>query len=240
MNNRVFVLGLLAITSGDAPIPTHESNDRDVEASSARADRISSTSTYYSIKRDLRKCAWPICGGYFVSRVNRSNTGCHDGRYAVACYVANVDIQNGLGLDAKEAAAFGAVIDAGQAVLRGTIKRGTDGLGFFVPTEGYSAATAVAPAGTFYRASESGIRCLWPRCRSVHEAKLNSTVSRNVVLNLSDVGASDDQLTVAYRELDAHDLIIAGSNTSRTVLHARQFYLRARHKMVASIHPRTY
>lgn len=239
MNKVLLVFALIALAPGYGAPPTHESEGPVLGAGDANADDISSTSTYYSIRRDSRKCASPTCGGYFVSRVNRTSTQCVGGSYAAKCYVVNVDAK-ALGLDAKEAAAFRNVIDAGQAVLRGSIKRGTQGLGFLVATEGYSAATAATPTGIFYRASDSVVRCLSARCKSVHEAKLNSTLSRDIaVLDLSGVGASDDQLTGAYSELAKGSLIVAGSNTSRSVLLASQFYLRARHMGVPSIYPRT-
>lgn len=239
MNKALLVFALIAFVPGYGAPPTHESEDAVLEASDANPDSISLTSTYYSIWRDRRKCASPMCGGYFVSRVNRTSTQCHGGSYAVACYVVDVDLE-ALGLEAKEAAAFRKAIDAGQAVLRGSIKLGTQGLGFLLATEGYSAATTVAPTGIFYRASDSVVRCLSARCKSVHEAKLNSTLSRDIaVLDLSGVGASDDQLTGAYSELAKGSLIVAGSNTSRSVLLASQFYLRARHMGVPSIYPRT-
>src|SRR3954471_7434208 len=47
--------------------------------------------TYYEVYKDLRKCASPICGGYFVARLNRSYTTCVDHVDRAACYVPALD-----------------------------------------------------------------------------------------------------------------------------------------------------
>ena len=60
-------------------------------AGEARADSLSATSTYHQIHRDLRRCVFPLCGGYFVRRVNHRLTRCANGVYRAACYVAEAD-----------------------------------------------------------------------------------------------------------------------------------------------------
>src|SRR5678815_3615 len=55
------------------------------------ADSLASTSTYYSIRADMRKCASPMCGGYFVRRVNQPLTRCANGKSQKECYVASID-----------------------------------------------------------------------------------------------------------------------------------------------------
>ena len=50
--------------------------------------------TYFEIRADLRKCASPVCGGWFLSRLNRPNTRCHDGRVATSCYTPVLDWTN--------------------------------------------------------------------------------------------------------------------------------------------------
>jgi len=223
----VFTLG------GDAP-RTDESDDPELlrtRTGDAWADALSSTSTYFSVRRDFRQCSFPLCGGYFVGRVNRMLTTCHDGRRARECYVVDADFENALGLDADEAAHFRSVVDQGRALLRGSIKRatyvGNRVLGRFVPTEGYAAATAAAPVGTFYRVS--GFPCFRPPCPPVHRARLNSTLSGDIYgLDLAGVGAAEDKIHAAITALPKRDLLVAGITRNR-VLAASQFYLRVRH-----------
>src|ERR687895_188210 len=54
-------------------------------------DSLASTSSFYSFRRDLRRCAAPRCGGYFVKLVNQSRTRCADNRFQRECYVASID-----------------------------------------------------------------------------------------------------------------------------------------------------
>jgi hypothetical protein len=243
MNKTLVLLSLIALAPGCGAPLTDESDDPELNGvvDDGKADSLSSTSTYYSVRRDFRKCAFPLCGGYYVSRVNRATTTCHDGSQKPECYVVNMDLENTLGLDATEAANFRFVVDQGQAVLRGKIKKANYPgrvLGFFVPTEGYAAATTAAPAGTFYRATDSGIRCFRAPCPSVHQAKLNSTSSANIYgLDLDGVGATEEQVSAALNALSTRDLLVAGNLRSR-VLEASQFYLRVRH--VACTGPVSY
>ena len=41
-----------------------------------------SADSYLRLQRDVRRCAAPLCGGFFVSRVNRLSTVCADGSRA--------------------------------------------------------------------------------------------------------------------------------------------------------------
>src|SRR5689334_3081269 len=50
-----------------------------------------SNSTFYLLRPDLRRCASPMCGGYFVRRVNSGLTRCANGRQMSECYVASID-----------------------------------------------------------------------------------------------------------------------------------------------------
>ena len=49
------------------------------------------TYTYFSIRSDARLCPSPTCGGFFVARINRTTTECHDGSVAEACYTPELD-----------------------------------------------------------------------------------------------------------------------------------------------------
>jgi len=48
-------------------------------------------SNFYSVRPDYRRCVSPLCGGYFVKRVNQSRTRCVNGRLMSECYVAEID-----------------------------------------------------------------------------------------------------------------------------------------------------
>ncbi len=161
------------------------------EVDEAKADAISSTSTYYTVRRDFRRCVAPLCGGFWVKRVNQARTTCYDGTSAAECYVGDLDLAR-LDLDDAAESRLRDSIGAGQAVLRGTLRGGlTYGgkrLGRFSASEGYRAISSATPTGSFYRVSDLGIRCITFPCFSLHAAKLNSTVSAQ----LSSVSGSPD------------------------------------------------
>jgi hypothetical protein len=54
------------------------------------AQRPAGDDIYYTIRRDLRRCISPLCGGWFISRVNKKQTRCADGSRANECYVAEI------------------------------------------------------------------------------------------------------------------------------------------------------
>ncbi len=46
---------------------------------------------FYEVRADERDCAWPDCGGCWISAVNRPKTLCHDGETAPECYVVDLE-----------------------------------------------------------------------------------------------------------------------------------------------------
>src|SRR5262245_64485458 len=58
------------------------------EAAAARAPVVSG---YFSVQQDLRLCPTPVCGGVFVSLLNKRLTACPDGEQHPSCHAATVD-----------------------------------------------------------------------------------------------------------------------------------------------------
>lgn len=194
----------------------------------SKADSLASTSTYYTIRPDYRRCVAPLCGGYWVSRVNQHRTRCADGSQAAECYVADADWGALEGADRS-----------GNLLVRGSIERhdwGTRGtFGRLVATEAWKAAGTTEPDGLFYRVRDNGVRCITYPCPSLHEAKLNSTVHRNISgLDLSEAGATDDLVDQGYAALaDTDGLLVVGHHVrvrgpagTALAFDASQFYLR--------------
>lgn len=186
-------------------------------------DSLSSTSSFYSFRRDLRRCASPRCGGYFVKLVNQTRTRCADGRYQRECYVATVDWGQQL------------EPDSGRGLLRGTIRRKGQ-FGEFRVTEAWQAASANQPADKFFRVRDRGLRCIAAPCPTHHEATLNATASRNIAgVDLSGAGAPENVVSDANQAMTAPDgILVSGTHSVVTgpagrmqMLKATQFYLRA-------------
>lgn len=186
-------------------------------------DSLASTSSFYTFRRDLRRCASPRCGGYFVKLVNQSRTRCADNRWQAECYVAEIN----WGRQPQQ--------DDERALLRGTIQRRGQ-FGRFRVTEVWEAAGPNQPGNRFFRVRDRGLRCVAAPCPSHSEATLNSTASRNIAgVDLSAVGAPDEAVGEATQAMTSRDGILAsGNHTTVTgpagrmpMLSAQQFYLRA-------------
>ena len=192
-------------------------------AETAAPDSLASTSSFYSFRRDLRRCASPRCGGYFVKLVNQTRTRCADNRYQSECYVASIDWRGQTEPDSD------------RGLLRGTIRRKGQ-FGEFRVSEVWNAASANQPGRMFYRVRDRGLRCIAAPCATHHEATLNSTASRNIAgVDLSGAGAPENLLGEATTAMTSPDgILVSGDHSVVTgpagrmqSLKAAQFYLRA-------------
>jgi len=186
-------------------------------------DSVASTSSFYSFRRDLRRCASPRCGGYFVKLVNQSRTRCADNRYQRECYVASIDWRG-----QPEP-------DSDRGLLRGTMRRKGQ-FGEFRVSEAWQAASANQPADKFFRVRDRGLRCIAAPCATHHEATLNSSASRNIAgVDLSGAGAPENLVSEANQAMTSPDGILVSGNHSLVtgpagrmqMLKAAQFYVRA-------------
>lgn len=197
-----------------------------VTVAAAAPDNLASTSSFYSFRRDLRKCASPRCGGFFVKLVNQSRTRCADNRSQPECYVANIDWNGQIEPDND------------RGLLRGTMRTQGDRngrYGVLSVSEVWRAASDNKPAGMFFRVRDRGVRCIAAPCPTHHEARLNSTVSRNIAgVDLSGAGAADNVLSEANAAMTSTDGILVSGDHSPVsgpagrsqMLKAAQFYLR--------------
>lgn len=222
----VVVLLSLALTP-DGAYKRFETTTRAGEVVAAAPDSLASTSGFYSFRRDLRKCASPRCGGYFVKLVNDTRTRCADNRWGSECYVASIE-WNGQAEPEND-----------RALLRGTLRlqgNRNGRFGVLRVTEVWQAASATAPSGMFFRVRDRGIRCIAAPCPTHHEAKLNSTQSRDMAgVDLSGASAPENLLSEATQAMTSTDgILVSGDHApvrgpaGRSVmLKATQFYLRA-------------
>jgi hypothetical protein len=132
--------------------------------------------TFFTIRHDERKCVSPLCGGFFLKRVNRSTTICADDTRRNECYVAELDLAR-LGATPEQE---GQLVDhAGQFLVRGSIlaKRfpSFGNLGVFRADEAWQGHENVTASGTFSRVGDAGIVCITFPCLSFTGEKLNSS-----------------------------------------------------------------
>ncbi|MHC5822283.1 MAG: DUF6748 domain-containing protein [Nostoc sp.] len=197
---------------------------------------------YYMVRRDFRKCASPVCGGYFIKQVNLKATPCLDGVFREECYVSAIDwsflkvspyelikIQND---------------DGSRVILRGNIVPVTFPLfgefGNLRVKEAFYAATNAPAKGTFVALKDNGIRCITTPCFSTDNLVLNKPrISQVSSIDLSQTGATQKQLEAATSEIFGKGLIAVGITevienvdpTNRaTQFVGTQFYLRVKPK----------
>src|SRR5688500_1902707 len=89
-----FAIGMWPSTSGSSPSPDPEQVSANSHGTNSLAPRLLAASgDYFLVRQDRRRCMSPLCGGYFVKRVNQSRTRCANGRWMPECYVAEIDWQ---------------------------------------------------------------------------------------------------------------------------------------------------
>lgn len=150
---------------------------------------------YFAVRADLKKCAFPMCGGYYVHRVNTAKTLCADGNYAAECYVAQVDL-SGTGLSSDEQSA----VAISGSVLRGKITKtkinGTK-YGAFDANEAWVGETGSTISGAVYRATANQIKCIKAPCPTITVVKLDTTSTKNISgVDLTQTDNAADQQTI--------------------------------------------
>ncbi len=121
----------------------------------------------YVVEPDLRKCASPLCGGYWVSLANHRRTACSDGVLRRRCYVA-------LAADSRRHELRNRV--APGALVRADLESRDFGLsgelGLLVVAD-VRAPAGSEPSGPFFRVRDLGIRCVRAPCFSLRAARVN-------------------------------------------------------------------
>jgi hypothetical protein len=161
--------------------------------------------TYFEIYTDLRKCASPSCGGFFLHRLNRTSTVCANGSSQWSCYTPSLDwSESRLNADLQAALLEKAQQDAtapgALAIVRGRFApqtyTGFGNLGRFVVTEAWVAENNSVSDGVFVRIHDNGVRCITTPCPTIGEKALNTSRSANVhQLDWSAGGFDEDQIS---------------------------------------------
>lgn len=178
--------------------------------------------TYFEISRDMRKCSFPMCSGFFLDRLNATSTKCHDGSTSETCYTPELDwSESGLSqpaIDALEVAAAQSVLKEGvHAIVRGRFAKKnlttpSPSLGRFVVTEAWLSQSDSVSSGVFAKVADNGVRCIIAPCPSTGEKALNtSRVAAIAEIDFAESGIDDATLSELSSDLfEPHGLIIAG------------------------------
>jgi hypothetical protein len=194
-------------------------------------------SSYFILTHlDFRRCASPICGGYFVRAVNLRRTLCAGGNRAEECHAFRLDFSSS-GLDPQAAESFERELFAQQhGLVRGSlVRRPVTPSGLFeevlVVTEAWAGQARSKPAGTSYRPSPSGRLCFTTPCDAYHGKKLNvGNIRAFNAVNLATSGAPPDAVEAGLEALAEGQLLAVGAAVPVTRRYqdfrASEFYLR--------------
>jgi hypothetical protein len=234
-----FALSALTLAALQSAPALSMAQAADVVAKPIAAAKI----TYLVTGQDLRKCAFPFCGGYYVKAVNQPLTKCTDGSYARSCHAVLLNT-DALGWTDEQRAKFQESFGAGKALVQGNLAKGDiQGISADVLTvyDAWQGQTARKPAGSFYVVRDTGIRCITTPCPSLSAQLLNSAQPATTPdLDLSATGATDEQIAATGPALGTSGVFVAGSIVStRTTdltgkvrkgskLVASEFYLPAK------------
>ena len=217
----------LVACSGEELVDELAGETAEDAAGDGKADAaVDGSYTFFTMHGDMRKCAFPMCGGEFLTRVNRSTTVCHDGKSAESCYTPELDFsESGLSEDAQNklraTAAQGVFEGAARPLVRGRFAKKnfttpSPEMGRFIVTEVWLPQGPNAGDGVFARLQDNGLRCIAAPCPSTTEKGLNT--SRSAAISDIDFSLSgiDEELIgeLVHEMFQPHGLIIAGDRFS--------------------------
>jgi len=114
--------------------------------------------TYFTVKPDFRRCVSPICGGWFVSAVNRKIFICPDGSVKQECYVAEEKI-NIPGLSDIQLAKLRQAMSESKVLIQGRLSNAV-AYGLLEINTAWLSASDQPPKGIFVTVTDNGIRCV--------------------------------------------------------------------------------
>eukprot|EP01013_Petalomonas_cantuscygni_P009558 TRINITY_DN22410_c0_g1_i1.p1 TRINITY_DN22410_c0_g1~~TRINITY_DN22410_c0_g1_i1.p1 ORF type:complete len:343 (-),score=33.34 TRINITY_DN22410_c0_g1_i1:124-1152(-) len=163
-------------------------------------------------EQDMRRCAYPRCGGIWLSRPNESSVDCPDGTVAARCYVTGLSFLSEANLTAGEQNA----VPISSSIFLGTFAPDTAHPDFF--QLGVSAVWLGRTSRSFddsvpYLVKDNGRRCVKAPCFSISVVRLNAPASAAVdVSDLQLVGTpSRLETSSARREVSTHGLVVHGA-----------------------------
>jgi hypothetical protein len=194
--------------------------------------------SYYIVThRDLRKCASPLCGGYYVKAVNNRLTRCADGKVRPECYVGSIEYP-GLEGAPKGRKGFPEEFAEGFGLAKGVLQNRPSpfgvAIGVLKVSEAWRAQALKPPTGQFYKVQDAGIRCIAFPCKSLREQLLNSRRTDFIAgVDLKASGAKPGRVQEGLKRLFIDGILVAGRHVEVSgpggkgkSLVASEFYLR--------------
>ncbi len=172
----------------------------------------------YSVKPDYRKCAFPVCGGWYITPVNQYSLALEDSDEAYqhslllpnSIYVATINYK-ALGLTPDQIATLEDSLRKGQGLLRGVVKTAAAKYSTLVAQAAWTSPNANTPVGPYLNVSSSGIVCITTPCPYYKAELINSFYSSNFhELVFDQAGLNEKQESVAWQAVAEGGLVLTG------------------------------
>jgi hypothetical protein len=194
-------------------------NVSDEEQQSDDSALSTSTRAYVTLTKDTRKCASPMCGGWYATDVNKANAAPH--------YVSGLDFASSdLDADAEQVVTEAA---DGEIVIYGKLgPAGSHGTRKLVVTNAYRGMPDIAPASgdVFYTVGQRSpqVECFVAPCPNLTARKLNSTTKTSYATTDIALGHFIQADWLSHRVEDDGALVVG--TISGSTLTASQVYLK--------------
>lgn len=184
----------------------------------------------YSIKPDLRRCAAPACGGWWVTPVNTSAQGLLTETLLTASdapinrpaaeYVASLEF-GCVQWSAEQISRFKELAFSGKALLSGRLldpsPASTDAALYqyraMVLRDAFLSSVSTEPAGSIYNLKSTGIVCITSPCPSFQGDLLNTNLSQEIHdLSFANTISAAEQTQV--RSKLTHGVVVSATQSS--------------------------
>jgi hypothetical protein len=212
---------LLALISTFAVLPSAQ----------AAGDAVSKQNSVYSVRRDMRRCAVPACGGWWVTPVNTGAQGLlseallapTDAAIARPApeYVGTLEF-GCVHWTPEQISQFSTLAENSTALISGQLldpsPASTNAALYqyraLVVRDAFTAATTAIPSNFFYSVKATGIVCIAAPCPAYEADLLNSNLSQE--LHNIDFGKtfSSEQIAQAQTALATTGLVVSGTQRS--------------------------
>ncbi len=179
----------------------------------------------YLVKPDLRKCAFPMCGGWFLTPINQYSLQLENEGEAYqslsllpnSIYVANINYK-ALGLKPAQIEVLEADMRNEQALLRGNITSNSQAKTIapsptktLVVKGAWIGANKTVALGPYLKVASSGIVCITTPCPYYRASLVNSLYSTNFhELTLTKAELTREQEAQAWQAVASEGLIMTG------------------------------
>lgn len=186
--------------------------------------------TFYSVKPDYRKCAFPLCGGWHLTPVNQYSLQPETEEEAYdtlsllpnSIYVPYLNFK-ALGLKKKQIEELQGFIHTQTVLLRGNIastkttSKNSAKVNTFNANGAWVSANNKDAIGPYQKITSTGIVCITTPCPYFKTQLLNNNYSAQIDdLNLEAAELTEAQQAAAWESLSTKGLIITGTTYNFT------------------------